>query len=408
MKALVFHAVGDIRLDEVAEPKIEKPNDAIVRLTANAICGTDLHLVRGTLAGMKPGTILGHEGVGIVEEVGSAVRNFRPGDRVVLPSTLACGNCSYCRVGYFAMCDKANPEGPDTAFYGGPSGSGGYQGLQAEKARVPFANINLYKLPDGISDDQAILLSDIFPTGYMGAELAEIKPGNSVVVFGCGPVGQFAIASARLLHAGRVFAVDSIPSRLEMAQAQGAEIIDFEAEDPVETIKGLTSGIGADRAIDAVGVDAVRPHHGPAGKKAAKKKAEFEAEIKEIAPKTGEHGDNWHPGDAPSQVLDWAVEALCKAGTLSIIGVYAESSRVFPIGNAMGKNLTVKMGNCNHMRYIPMLAQLVKSGVVDPGKVLTQSEPLLDAVEAYKQFDLRKPGWIKVKLEPAVPSAKAA
>src|SRR5438128_11408815 len=163
MKALVFHAVGDIRLDKVAEPKIEKPNDAIVRMTANAICGTDLHLVRGTLAGMKPGTILGHEGVGIVEEVGSAVRNFRPADRVVLPSTLACGNCSYCRVGYFAMCDKANPEGPDTAFYGGPSGSGGYQGWQAEKARVAFANINVYMLRDGSCDETAILVTTFFP-----------------------------------------------------------------------------------------------------------------------------------------------------------------------------------------------------------------------------------------------------
>lgn len=407
MRAVVFHGIGDIRLDEVPEPRIEKPNDAILRLTANAICGTDLHAVRGTMAGMKPGTILGHEGVGIVEEVGSAVRNFQPGDRVVIPSTIACGNCSYCRAGYFAMCDNANPEAPETAFFGGPEGAGGYQGLQAEKARIPFANVNMYKLPEEISDDAAILMSDIFPTGYMGAEMAEIGPGNTVAVFGCGPVGQFVIASARLMRAGRIFAIDTIPSRLEMARAQGAEVIDFNAEDPVEAIKGFTSKIGVDRAIDAVGVDASHAHQGPAAKKAAAKSAEFKQELSKVAPKTNEQGGNWHPGDAPSQVLQWAVEALAKAGTLSIIGVYPETARVFPIGAAMGKNLTIRMGNCHHMRYIPLLAQLVRTGAIEPTEVLTQTEPLTSAIEAYKQFDLRQPGWIKVKLEPVAPAIAA-
>src|SRR5262245_7702163 len=217
MKAVVFHGVGDIRVEDVPEPKIEKPTDAVVQLTANAICGTDLHVVRGTLPGLKPGTILGHEGVGIVEQVGSAVRNLNIGDRVVIPSTIACGNCSYCRAGYYAQCDKASPSG-QTAFYGGGEEAGGYQGLQAEKARIPFANVGLVKLPDDVSDEDAILLSDIFPTGYMAAELAEIKPGNTVAVFGCGPVGQFAIASAKLLNAGRIFAVDTIESRLDMAR----------------------------------------------------------------------------------------------------------------------------------------------------------------------------------------------
>jgi threonine dehydrogenase-like Zn-dependent dehydrogenase len=263
MKAVVFHGAGDIRLEDVAEPRIEAPTDAIVKLTASAICGTDLHMIRGTFTGMKPGTVLGHEGVGIVEALGDDVRNLEIGDRVLIPSTIACGTCSYCRAGYHAQCDNANPHGKEagTAFFGGPEGSGPFHGLQAEKARIPFAHVGLVKLPKEVSDDEAILISDIFPTGYFGAELAEITPGDTVAVFGCGPVGQFAIASAKLKGAGRVLAVDCLPDRLEMAQHQGAEIIDFSAEDPVARIKELTGGIGVDRAIDAVGVDAMGPHH---------------------------------------------------------------------------------------------------------------------------------------------------
>lgn len=190
MKAVVFHDVGDIRLEDVPEPKLEQSTDAIVRLTASAICGTDLHFVRGTVPGMRDGTILGHEGVGVVEAVGPDVRNIAVGDRVVIPSTIACGYCSYCRDGYYAQCDNANPNGTSagTAFYGGPLDSGAFNGLQAEKARVPYAHVNLVKLPDDVSDDQAILLSDIFPTGYFGADLADIKPGHTIAVFGCGPV----------------------------------------------------------------------------------------------------------------------------------------------------------------------------------------------------------------------------
>src|SRR5436190_5550981 len=214
MKAVVFHEVGDIRLDEVRDPKLQEKTNAVVRLTASAICGTDLHMVRGTLTGMKSGTILGHEGVGIIEEVGDDVRNVRVGERVVIPSTIACGCCSYCRDGYFAQCDQANPNGAaaGTAFFGGPRASGPFHGLQAEYARVPFANVGLVRLPEEVSDDQAILVSDIFPTGYFGAELAEIEDGDTVAVFGCGPVGQFAIASAKLLGAGRVLAVDTVSS----------------------------------------------------------------------------------------------------------------------------------------------------------------------------------------------------
>src|SRR5579885_1902505 len=327
MKAVVFHGVGDIRLEDVREPKIEDANDAIVRLTASAICGTDLHMVRGTLPGMKPGTILGHEGVGIVEEVGPEVRNFRIGDRVVIPSTIACGNCSYCRAGYFSQCDRANPNGPaaGTAFFGGPEDTGPFHGLQAEYARIPFANVGMVKLPEVVSDDEAILISDIFPTAYFGAKLAEIKAGDTVAVWGCGPVGQFVIASLKLLNAGRIFAIDTIPTRLEMARAQGAEVIDFNAEHPVAAIKHLTKGIGVDRAVDAVGVDAVRPRSGPAAKEAKVKSSIYRDEMRMVAPKTNPRNGNWNPGDGPSQALEWAVDALAKAGTLSIVGVYPET-----------------------------------------------------------------------------------
>ncbi|NOK17437.1 zinc-dependent alcohol dehydrogenase [Corallococcus carmarthensis] len=402
MKAVVFHGIGDIRLDDVAEPKLKEPTDAIIRLTASAICGTDLHMIRGTMAGMKPGTILGHEGVGVIEELGKDVRNFNVGDRVVICSTIACGNCSYCRAGYYAQCNDANPNGPaaGTAFFGGPEMTGPFDGMQAEKARIPYAAVTMVKVPDGVTDDQAILVSDIFPTGYFGAEMAEIKPGDTVAVFGCGPVGLFAIVSARLLGAGRVFAIDSHEDRLALARMQGAEVINFEQEDPVETLKRFTAGIGVDRAIDAVGVDAQHAHHGPAAKKAKAEKPEFKREVERVAPKQKPDGDNWVPGDGPSQAAQWAVQSLAKAGTLSIIGVYPQTMTAFPIGEAMNKNLTLRMGNCNHRKYIPKLLELVRSGTVDPTAILSHVKSMASAIDAYRNFDLRKPGWVKVELEP--------
>lgn len=402
MKAVVFHGIGDVRLDDVEEPKLEQPTDAIVRITASAICGTDLHLIRGTLSGMKPGTILGHEAVGVVDEVGDGVRNLVPGDRVVVCSSIACGACVYCRAGYTAQCDRANPNGPaaGTAFFGGPESAGAFHGLQAERARIPFANVTCVKLPDEVTDDQAILISDIFPTAYFGARLAEITPGDTVAVFGCGPVGQFVIASAKLLGAGRVLAVDTIASRLETARALGAEIIDYEKEDPVATIKELTNGIGVDRVIDAVGVDANRAHRGPAAKGSKAHADTFDRELREIAAEAKPDGDNWHPGDGPSQVLTWAVECIAKAGTLSIIGVYPETATTFPIGDAVEKNLTLKMGNCNHRRYVPELVDMVRMGRIDPSAILTQRGPLTSAIDAYKAFDRREAGWTKVELLP--------
>lgn len=405
MKAVVFHNVGDIRLEDVPEPKIQQPNDAIVRITSSAICGTDLHFVRGTFTGMKPGRILGHEAVGIVEEVGKNVRNLRKGDRVVVPSTVGCGSCNYCRTGYHAQCDRANPNGPlaGTTFYGGPEAAGGLDGLQAEYARTPFADASLVKLPEEIPDDQAVLMSDILPTSYMAAEMAEIRPSDTVAIFGCGPVGQFAIACAQHLQAGRVFAIDAVESRLTMAQRNGAEIINFNNEDPVQILRDLTNGSGVDRVIDAVGVDAAAPAHGN-----KEEQQKFSQEMKSVAPQTSPSRDNWKPGGAPSQALLWGVEALAKAGTLSIIGVYPPNLESFPIGKVMNKNITVKAGNCNHRRYMPLMIELVRSGVIRPEEFLTQQEPLISAIDAYRSFDSHQNGWVKVKLEPATKKKQAA
>jgi threonine dehydrogenase-like Zn-dependent dehydrogenase len=331
------------------------------------------------------------------------VRNLDVGDRVVIPSTIACGSCSYCRAGYYAQCSEANPNGPDagTAFFGGPEATGPFDGLQAEKARIPYANVGLVKLPDEVSDEDAILISDIFPTGYFGADIAEIRPGDTVAVFGCGPVGQFAILSAKLFGAGRVLAIDGHADRLATARRQGAEVIDFNAEACVETIKRLTGGIGVDRVIDAVGVDAERPKEGPGAKDSAQHADAFAQELAGNAPQTGQSDGTWKPGDAPSQALRWAVEAIAKAGTLSIIGVYPPTMESFPIGEAMNKNLTINMGNCNHRKYIPHLVELVRMGAVVPSELITQVEDIEDAIEAYTAFDRREAGWMKVELAPA-------
>lgn len=408
MKAIVFHGVGDIALEDVPEPKITKPTDAIVRITASAICGTDLHFVRGTLPGMKPGRILGHEAVGIVEEVGSAVRNLRKGDRVVVPSTVCCGACNYCRAGYQSQCERANPNGPDagTVFYGAPEKAGGLDGLQAEYARIPFAAANLVRLPEEITDDQAILISDILPTAYMAAEMAEIKPSDTVAIYGCGPVGQFAVACAQNMGATRVFAIDNVPSRLEMAQQHGAEAINFDEDDPRAVLKDLTNGAGPDRTIDAVGVDAAPAKHGPAASRDDRKLGE--KELKAVAVKGTPKNGDFRPGGASFQALRWAIESVAKAGTVSVIGVYSGPSLNFPIEMVMEKNLTLKAGNCNHRRYMLEMIELVRSGVIRPEQFLTQRQPMISALDAYRAFDRHERGWLKVELLPAEAARRRA
>jgi threonine dehydrogenase-like Zn-dependent dehydrogenase len=402
VKAVVWHGIGDIRLDDVPDPTIQDPTDAVVELTASAICGTDLHFVRGTMAGMVEGTVLGHEGVGVVREIGPGVRNLRPGDRVVIPSTIGCGYCSYCRAGYYAQCDNANPNGKDagTCFFGGPQTTGPVDGLQAQYARVPYANVGPVWLPDEVGDDAAILLSDIYPTAWFGCRLAEVSQGDTVLVLGAGPVGQFAVTSAFQQGAGRVLVVDGVAGRLEAARARGAEAIDFNAEDPVEVIKELTGGVGVDRVVDAVGVDAQRPKRGPAAEAAQQQAAEFDQEREQVAPEQNPQGGTWVPGDAPSQSLQWAVEAVAKAGSIGVIGVYPPQMTAFPTGAAMNKNLTVTMGNCNHRRYLPHLLDLVRTGAIDPTTVITQVEDMPAVLDAYETFDRRESGWTKAVIAP--------
>ena len=395
MKALVFNDVGDIELKDVHEPAIKDQTDAIIKITTTTICGTDLHMVRGTITGMKKGTILGHEGVGVVEKVGTHVKNFHVGDRVIVPSTIACGSCEYCQKELYSQCNASNPNGPDkgTAFYGGPEASGPFNGMQAEKVRVPYADTNLIKIPEGITDEQVILLSDILPTAYMGVEFAEVKPEDTVAVFGCGPVGQLVIACLKRLNPHKIIAIDRVSSRLKLAESQGATTINFEEHDPVKELKKLTNGKGPNKIIDAVGVDAQCPKSTD-----SEEKKEFKKEVKKIAPKKNVQGGNWVPGNGPSQVLRWAVEAIAKAGTISIIGVYSDESKMFEVGAAMEKNITVRSGNCNHRKYIPMLLEWVKDGSFKSSKFLTQKASFADIVHAYKKFDKRAANWVKVVL----------
>lgn len=402
MKAVVWHDIGDIRLDEVPDPKIEQPTDAVIRLTSSAICGTDLHLVRGTMPGMEPGTVIGHEGVGVIEDVGTAVRGFAKGERVVVCSTVSCGFCVYCRAGYTAQCDNANPNGPQagTSFFGGPQPTGPVPGLQAEYARIPYAASTLVKVPDSVIDEQAIMVSDVLPTGWFGARLAQVGQGDTALVMGAGVVGQCAIASAKRQGAARVLVIDGIASRLEMARRQNAEVIDFNAEDPVEVVMELTGGIGVDRVIDAVGVDAQRPD-GAGDDSLPTSTATFDKEVQAAAPDGDPTANQWKPGGAPSLAARWAVKCAAKAGTVGIIGVYPPGFDAFPIGEMMNRNLTVQGGNCNHRRYIPRLLRLVGSGALDPTTFITQETAPGNVLDAYRHFDKREQGWIKTILDVA-------
>jgi len=351
---------------------------------------------------MKKGTILGHEGVGIVEEIGPQVKEIKVGDRVVVCSTIACGRCLYCQSGEYSSCDNANPNGAEagTAFFGGPATAGSYNGLQAERARIPYADTTLVRLPDGIKDEDAILISDIFPTGYMGAEIADVRGGDIVAVFGCGPVGQMAIASAKFLGASKVIAVDCLPDRLDMARSQGAVVVNYDEEDPVKALKDLSNGFGPDACIDAVGVDAQRPHHGPAKKGSLLHTVEYMMEQHAVAPWTVPVGSQWRQGDAPSQVLIWCLESVRKSGVISVIGVYPATAKFFPIGMAMQKSLTMRTANCSHRKYIPKVIQLMEESNFRPSTILTKMQPINEAVDSYKHFDKREPGWLKVEILP--------
>jgi threonine dehydrogenase-like Zn-dependent dehydrogenase len=390
MKALCWHGKGDVRVDSVPDPKIEDAKDVIVKITSTAICGSDLHLFDGFMPAMKPGDIIGHEPMGEVVEVGSEVKRLRKGDRVVVPFTISCGTCFFCKKELYSCCDTTNPDAEAATQMMGraPAGlfgyshlTGGYAGGQAEYLRVPYADVGPIKVPDGLTDDQVLFLSDIFPTGYMAAENCDIEPGDTVAVWGCGPVAQFAIQSAWMLGAGRVIAIDRVPERLEMARTRGkAETIDFSKQDVYEALTEMTNGRGPDRCIDAVGAEA----HATSTIGAVVDKAKSVLRI----------------GADHPYVLAEAILCCRKGGTISMPGVYIGFLDNLPIGAFMNKGLTLKGGQTHMQKYMRPLLEKVQSGAIDPSFVITHHVPLDQAPDAYTMFRDKKDGCIKVVLKP--------
>jgi len=390
MRALCWHGKGDVRVDTVADPEIKHPRDAIIKVTACAICGSDLHLLDGYQPTMESGDILGHENMGEVVALGSEVTNLKIGDRVVVPFTISCGECWFCRKGLFSACCTTNPnaEMAIKAMGHSPAGLfgfshmlGGYCGGQAEYLRVPMADFGPIKVPDSVTDEQALFLSDIFPTGYMAAENAQIEPGDTVAIWGCGPVGQFAIRSALMLGAGRVIAIDEVPERLRMAEAGGAETIDFsEVENVYDELQYRTKGRGPDSCIDAVGAEA--SGHGSADAVLDKAKATI-----------GLATDRVH-------VLREAIMSCRMGGTVSIPGVYVGMGDKIPIGALMNKGLTIKAGQTHVQAYTKPLLARIEAGDIDPSFVVTHPASLEDAPEMYKKFRDKEDGVIKVVMRP--------
>jgi len=387
MRALCWHGRHDVRVETVPDPELLNPRDAIVRVTTTAICGSDLHLYDGCIPTLKRGDILGHEFMGEVVEVGPAVQNLKPGDRIVVPFTIACGDCYFCREGLWSLCDNSNPNAWMTEkLYGhAPAGlfgyshmMGGYAGGQAEYVRVPFADVGPLRVPDELSDEQVLFLSDIFPTGYMAAENCAIQPGDTVAVWGCGPVGQFAIQSARLLGAERVIAIDRIAERLLLARRWGgAEILDYEQVDVLEALRDMTGGRGPDACIDAVGLEA----HGHS----------LDATFDKVKLTLRLTTDRAH-------ALRQAIQACRKGGVLSIPGVYGGLIDKMPFGAIFGKGLTVKGGQTHVHRYLRPLLERIAAGEIDPAKIVTHRFALADAAQAYEIFKHKHDGCIKVVL----------
>jgi threonine dehydrogenase-like Zn-dependent dehydrogenase len=390
MKALCWHGTGDIRFETVPDPKIEDARDAIIKVTACAICGSDLHLYGGLMPTMKSGDVLGHETMGEVVEVGKGNNKLKIGDRVVIPFNIACGDCYFCKKQLWSLCDRSNPNRDEAAKVMGhsPSGlfgyshmMGGFAGGQAEYIRVPFSDVGPIKVPDGLPDDQVLFLSDIFPTGYMAAENADIEKGDTVAVWGCGPVAQFTIQSAWMLGAGRVIAIDNVPERLAMAEAHGrAETINFDKEDVYERLQEMTKGRGPDRCIDAVGTEA---HSGGAiGSVLDKVKTSL-----------------YLGTDRPS-VLREMIMCCRKGGTMSVPGVYIGLVDKIPFGAFMNKGLTMRTGQTHTHRYLGPLLEKVQRGEIDPSFVITHRAGLSEGPDLYKKFRDKEDGCIKVVLTP--------
>jgi threonine dehydrogenase-like Zn-dependent dehydrogenase len=389
MKAICWNGIRDVRVERVPDPEILNPHDAILRVTSTAICGSDLHLYDGYIPAMTPGDILGHEFMGEVVEVGHEVKRIKKGDRVTVPFPIACGSCYFCQHDMFSLCDNTNPHAAMVEKLWGysPSGIfgysqllGGYAGGQAQFVRVPFADVGMLTIPDGLTDEQVLFLTDILPTGYMAAENCNITPGDVVAVFGCGPVGQFAVMSARLLGAERIIAIDLVPERLALAAEKGkAETIDASQADVVQQLKQMTGGRGPDAVIDAVGMEA----HG------------FGAfgvydRVKQSLLLENDR----------AFVLRQAILACRKGGTLSIAGVYSEFADKVPVGAVMNKGLTVRTGQTHVQKYQAPLLERIQRGEIDPTVIITHVLPLEDAPTGYRLFKHKREGCIKVVLKP--------
>jgi len=391
MKALTWHGKHDIRCDSVPDPKIEHPRDCIIKVTACAICGSDLHIYNGLIPRMESGDVVGHETMGEVVDVGSANKNLKIGDRVVVPFTISCGECFFCKNGFYSGCERSNPdrEAATKLWGNSPAGlfgyshlCGGYAGGQAEFLRVPYADVGPAKVPDGLSDEQVLFLSDIFPTGYMAADFCNITGDETIAIWGCGPVGQFAIRSALLLGAGRVIAIDTVPERLQLARDAGAETIDFKENDVYDVMMQMTKGRGADACIDAVGTE-------------ADPSASLDSRWDRIKVATFMGTDRPH-------VLRQAIHCCRNFGTISIVGVYGGFVDKIPMGSAINRGLTFRMAQTPVQRYLPQLLKLIEDGKIDPSFVITHVASLDKGPELYKTFRDKKDGCIKVILKPGM------
>lgn len=390
MKAVCWNGKHNVSVETVPDPSILNSRDAIIKTTKTAICGSDLHLYNGFIPTMKAGDILGHEFMGEVVETGAKVTNLKKGDRVVVPFTIACGNCFFCKRELWSACDNSNPTPETVEFLYGYSGSGlfgyshmmgGFAGGQAEYVRVPFADVGPLKIPDGLEDEQVLFLSDIFPTGYEAAVNCNIQEGDTVAVWGCGPVGQFAIKSALMLGAGKVIAIDHYTERLELAKTENEnlETINFDDAEVFDKLKDMTGGIGPDACIDAVGLES----HGTTP----------DALLDYAKAKVFLATDRPH-------ALRQAIYACRKGGTVSIPGVYGGFLDKFPMGAAFGKGLTFKMGQTNMHKYMPLLLEAIQEGEIDPRFVISHRLKLSEAPIAYDQFNKEKNQWRKVVLTP--------
>lgn len=389
MKAICWHGKEDVRVDTVPDPRIEDPRDIVVKVTATAICGSDLHLYDGFVPGMESGDVLGHEFMGEVVEKGSAVRDLGVGDRVVVPFTISCGACFFCDRELFSLCERSNPNADTAAklwghatagLFGYSHLTGGYAGGQAEYVRVPFADVGPLKVPSGLSDEQVLFLSDIFPTGYMAAEFCDIRPGDTIAVWGCGPVGQFAIRSARMLGAERVVAIDRVPERLALARDAGAETIDFMQEDVYDRLQQMTKGRGPDACIDAVGAEA----HWRGSLDAVMDKVKTAAMLET---------DRAH-------ALRQAIQCCRGGGIVSIVGVYGGFLDKVPMGSAMNRGLTLRMAQTPVQRYMRKLLGRIENGDIDPGFIVSHHLKLDDGPDAYKAFRDKTDRCTKVVLHP--------